>query len=890
MPAAQVAAVAAWNRTETPTAFQSVVERFEAGVARTPDAPALLYEGSAVTYGELNERANQLAHHLLATGGAGSGPAIGLWLARSPEMVVAVWAVLKAGLAYLPVDAECPPGRLVAMLTDAGVRRLLVDASTAEAAATLDCDLIRADDARPGDAANPGVPIHATDLAYLIYTSGSTGTPKGCAIEHHSLANYLHWATAYYWPAPDTGTMALFTPLSFDLTVPSLFCPLLRGRPLVIYPQDLPIDVILRDQLAPGSLVDTIKLTPSHISLLDGAPQPGTPLRLAIVGGEALRPHHVARLTALDPRIRIINEYGPTETTVGCTVKDIVAGEPVTIGRPIANTRIYILDADLHPVAIGVRGEICVGGAGLARGYHGQPALTADRFPADPAVPGARLYRTGDLGRWLPTGELECFGRLDHQVKIRGYRIEPAEVEAALRRCPGIRDAVVLPHEDHDGIASLVAYVISTDAPVSTTIRLALGDTLPAYMVPTAFVRIAEVPLTSNGKLDHARLPQIAMATEARPPYFPPRNHVERRLTRVWEEVLGRTPIGVTEDFFDLGGHSILAVKLMGRVQQEFGRSLPLALLLSHSTIERLGGAIQGGADAQDWRPLVEMRKGHAGPPLFLLPGAGGNVIYFHTLVHNLTTARPVYGLQAVGLDGTAAPLTTVEAIAAVNIEQIRQVWPAGPYYLAGHSFGGQVALEMAQQLRGKGHVVGLLALLDTAAPTFDPVPTGAGWQDAHWLAKIAQEIEEFFGIRLDLTLEDLLPLPVDAQLVRVVERMQHAGAWAPGADPAQLRGYLQVYKANSQAAQVRYDTAARVPVTLFKALAKDPDIDPTPASLVELTKQRDWGWERFASGSVRVFDVPGAHLSMLADPHVKMLARAMDDALSAADAAIGLV
>jgi thioesterase domain-containing protein len=318
-----------------------------------------------------------------------------------------------------------------------------------------------------------------------------------------------------------------------------------------------------------------------------------------------------------------------------------------------------------------------------------------------------------------------------------------------------------------------------------------------------------------------------------------------------------------------------------------FGRRVPLAQLLAHPTIERLAVVLRDAAKADDWRPLVEIRRGPTGrPPLFLLPGAGGNVLYFHPLAQHLAAGRPIHGLQAVGLDGRTPPLTTVEAVAAANIDDMRRVWPAGPYYLAGHSFGGHVALEMAQQLQRQGLAVGLLAVLDTAAPDFDPIAAGAGWRDADWLAQIAQEIEAFFGIRLGISLDDLRPLTLDEQLALVIARMQQAGAWAPGADPDQLRGYLQVYQANSQAAPVRYDAVGRVPVALFKASEADAGTMAQPAGLTALRTRRDWGWGRYARGAVEVFDVPGTHLSMLTPRHAPTLARLLDAALASADAA----
>ena len=582
-----------WNRTDTAgTPSGGVVARFEERAAAAPDATAVRFGTETLSYRSLNERSNRLAHHLIASHGSGA-PVVGIWMDRSPWMVSAVLGVLKAGLAYLPIDAGCPRERIAFMLRDSGVRHLLIDRTKAAVAAMLDCDAVVADGEAPGHLdTNPPARPKPSDLAYVIYTSGSTGEPKGCEIEHHSLSNYLEWAVSYYWPVPGSGTMGLFTPLSFDLTVPSLFCPLLRGHTLVVYPQDAPIEEMLRQQLDPSSSIDSIKLTPSHIRVIDTLQVRTTSVRLAIVGGEALTMEQVAILHRLDPRIRVVNEYGPTEATVGCIVKDVAAGERVVIGGAIANMRAYVLDQQQRPVAIGVRGEICVAGEGLARGYHARPTLDAERFVPSAFAPGGRLYRTGDIGRWLPTGELECFGRVDNQVKIRGYRIEAGEVEAALRRCEGIREAVVVAHVD-EGITELVAYVVGPGATDRAALRRTLGQALPDYMVPTAFVALAELPLSANGKIDRARLPPPSLTRPDRPAYVAPRSRHEEVVAGIWAEVFRLDRVGVDEDFFELGGHSLRAMAMMRRLYQELGIDVSIGEILSHPSVAALAEVVR---------------------------------------------------------------------------------------------------------------------------------------------------------------------------------------------------------------------------------------------------------------------------------------------------------
>jgi amino acid adenylation domain-containing protein/non-ribosomal peptide synthase protein (TIGR01720 family) len=887
---------------------QTIAQYFEDQAARWPDRVAVLVpafgrddrdDDEVWTYGELNARANQLARHLAGRHGVGPDVMVGVLAERSFEMVLALMAIEKAGGAYVPLDPEYPRELLRFMMEDSGSAVILTLQKFAEMTAGVatpvlcldtgwDVIAVEADDNLPSRVA-------AMSLAYAIYTSGSTGRPKGAMNTHRGIANRLLWMQEAYGLTEHDRVLQK-TPFSFDVSVWEFFWPLMVGARLVVAKPGGHRDAAYLVGLIQNTGISTLHFVPSMLQAFieePGIERCEATLRHVICSGEAITPELLRRYTAR-VRVPLHNLYGPTEAAVDVTAwacDPAEARSMVPIGTPIANIRLYILDELLQPVPEGVTGELFLGGVGVGRGYLNRPDLTAAKFIADPFRPGpdARLYRTGDLARYRRDGVVDFLGRIDHQVKLRGFRIELGEIESALLSHDRVRECVVVVREDQAEQKRLVAYVVhaANAAADGTDLRAFLHARLPPHMVPNVIVVLDDLPRLTNGKLDRKSLPAPETVQPAARRYVPPRDGVERRLVRIWEQVLGQTAIGVTDDFFDLGGHSILAMKLVSAIQTWFGLALPLTHLLAHPTVERLAVSLQRAGDPQGWHPLVEIKRGASGAPLFLLPGAGGNVIYFHTLARHLTTPRPIYGLQAVGLDGVTPPLESVEAIAELNVREMRRAWPSGPYLLAGHSFGGQVALEMAQQLRRQGQAVGLLAVLDTPAPTFEPVTVGAGWEDAHWLFKIAGEVETFFGVRLDVTLDELLARPLDEQLTLVVERMQRAGAWAPGADPRQLRGYLRVYQANTQAAHVRYAAAARVPLALFKALDPDPDRDPTPESLRALTARRGWGWEQFALGEVAVYEVPGAHLSMLAAPHVSALAQVLDQALAAADAAV---
>jgi amino acid adenylation domain-containing protein len=581
-----------WNRTAAGhPADRCIHELFEAQAARTPGAVAVLFEGAELTYAALNERANRLAHHLA---GLGVGPEtrVGIRLERGTEMIVSVLAVLKAGGAYVPLDPAHPAERLAFVLSDAAVPVLVTRESLRAALPAGDgvtVVSVDGDGARIAaeSAENPERGARPDHLAYVIYTSGSTGTPKGVMVPHRGVPN-LAYAQARRFGIDGTSRVLQFASLSFDAAVAELFDALLAGAALVL---------ASREALLPGpGLLETLRrgrvtvatLPPPVLAILppDGLPE----LRTVVSAGEAVDAATVERWSA---GRAFVNAYGPTEVTVCATSARCEAdGRAPAIGRPLENVRVYVLDAVGRPAPVGVPGELYVGGAGVVRGYLGRPELTAERFVPDPfaAEPGGRLYRTGDRARWRADGSLEYLGRLDGQVKIRGFRIEPGEVEAALRRNPGVTDCVVVVREDRPGDRRLVAYVVG--GVEMDALRAHARQSLPEYMVPSAFVALDLLPLTPNGKLDRKALPapEIGSAEESS---VAPRTPVEEVLAGVWAEVLGRERVGVEESFFDLGGHSLLATRVVSRIRAVLGVELPLRALFEGPTIAELAGRVE---------------------------------------------------------------------------------------------------------------------------------------------------------------------------------------------------------------------------------------------------------------------------------------------------------
>ncbi|MCB9450594.1 MAG: amino acid adenylation domain-containing protein [Anaerolineaceae bacterium] len=575
-----------WNDTTVSYPLDvSVYQLFEAQVERTPEAVAVVCKDHSLTYRELNERANQLAHYLRGLE-VGADTLVGVCMERSLEMVISVYAILKAGGAYVPMDPEYPPARLAYMLQDSDVPVLLTQAHLIPQLPEHQAKVISLDTEWATIAvesnSNLSVDIQPDNLAYMIYTSGSTGNPKGVLIEHRGLTNYIWWANQTYQNG-ESLTFPLFSSLSFDLTVTSIYVPLISGGKIIVYPGDPEAPGMAILKVIEDNQVDIVKLTPSHLAFIQNMGFGQSRLRKFIVGGEEFKTE-LARAVhdTFGGKVEIYNEYGPTETVVGCMIYrfDPVAdtGQAVSIGVPIANQRIYVLDNHLNPTPMNVIGEMYVSGVGVARGYLNRPELTAERFISNPFVDGERLYKTGDLARWKSDGTLEFLGRADHQVKLRGFRIELGEIEAAISGYPGVKECVVILREDTPGDKRLAAYLTASTAPDSTELRQHLREQLPEYMVPAAFVVLDTIPMTPNAKVDRAALP-VPGITRQEQTDAPAQSPTEAMIAAVWAEVLGFANIGVYDNFFDLGGHSLQSIEVIAQLTEQTGVKIDPAMM-----------------------------------------------------------------------------------------------------------------------------------------------------------------------------------------------------------------------------------------------------------------------------------------------------------------------
>jgi amino acid adenylation domain-containing protein len=730
-----------WNRTDRAyPRGKTIHELFEEQVGRAPEAVAVVFEGKSLAYRELDARANRVAGHLRAMG-VGPGVIVGLGIERSFEMVVAILGILKAGGAYWAMEANLPAERARLMLAEALPRVALARRNSAALAVFADNsaeprsrkvvaieDLLEAEPAENNSAARPAT---ALDPAYISYTSGSSGRPKGVVVPHRGVARLVIGAN-YVSFTPGEVLLHL-APLSFDASTFELWGALLNGGSVVLMAPGPPTPAEIGETIRRNGVTTVLLTTGLFCLMVDERLDDLRQLRQLLAGGDALSPRHAAKARRGLTGCRVVNGYGPTENTTFTTCYSVGdEGElapTVPIGRPISNTKVYVLDPELRPVPVGVPGELFAGGDGLALGYLGQPELTAERFVPDPFSdsPDGRLYRTGDRVRWRANGDLEFLGRLDSQVKIRGFRIELEEIEAVLRADPEIRAATVVARADPRGEKQLDAYLVAetVERPAASAVRARLADKLPGYMIPRSFMWLDQMPLTPNGKADRKSLAALAPgggdAGVAAAEHDPPVSIVELELARVWRRLLHREEIGRHDNFFALGGHSLLAACLAAEIEKIWGHDLPVATLFQSPTLESLARRITEEGWAPPWSSLVPLRPFGSKPPLFFFHGVGGSIFCLLPLARRLEAGQPSFGLHAVGLDGMSALHDSLDEMVAHYVREIRAFQPGGPYYLCGYSLGGVIAFEAAQLLRRQGQKVGLVALLDSEV--VGPIP-----------------------------------------------------------------------------------------------------------------------------------------------------------------------
>lgn len=742
MPDEYRRAVHDWNHTELALPAAGRVSELISGFAlTTPHAVAVGMGGHTLTCLQLEQRSNQLANHLRGLG-LGRSSLIGVCLERSPELLVALLAVMKCGAAYVPLDPAFPRERLQFMVEDAELALLLTHSALRErlmldSTASLDLDRLGAALALEPDTA-PHVATGADDLAYVLYTSGSTGRPKGVDISHRALINFL--VSMQHEPGCTSGdTLLSVTTLSFDISGLEFYLPLTVGARVELAAQHEVNDAHALLERMAACRPSLMQATPATWGMLIEAGWSGDPKLVVLCGGEALSSALAARLL---PRCKVLwNMYGPTETTIWSTLQRIESPTEISIGRPIANTTVYVLDRAMQPVPVGVPGEIYIGGRGVAQGYHLRPDLTEERFVRDPfsGVAGARLYRTGDLARYLIDGRIVHLGRSDHQVKIRGYRVEPGEIEAVLASHALVAQCVVAARDDRAGMTHLVAYVVPHPGMAwdTTDMRNHLSSRLPEYMTPAHFVRLSGLPLTANYKVDINALPAPGFERNesAAAALTEPRGTMAVQLTALWRSVLDNDAIGVHDNFFEHGGHSLKAVRLLSMIERVYGRRLPLATLIEAPTVAQMEEMLSRANWIPPWRSLVAISLRGAKAPLFAVPGVGGNVLVFAKLAALLARDRPVYGLQAKGLDGVEQPFTSIEEMAELYVSEIRSVKPHGPYLVGGTCTGGVVAYEMARSLRAQGETVALVIMESWHPSSYRSVPSpGAGLDKLRFL------------------------------------------------------------------------------------------------------------------------------------------------------------
>lgn len=852
-----------WNATdvEFPT-DQLVHERIAAHAATTPDALAISDPDGHITYGELDRRANRVAHHLQSLG-VGPDVRVAVCMESSRELLVSYLGILRAGGAYVPVDPGYPSDRLEFVCRDSEAQAILTRPQFAERFKGATCPVLAVElgDEFLADMPEtaPETEVGPQNLVYVIYTSGSTGTPKGVLIEHRNLTN-IAGVYGHRLGITENDRAALIAGVAFDAAVVDIWPYLVRGASLHVPASATRVD---QRMLVPWLIDQEIDVVFLPTALGEAAFQEdwsgSERLRAVLVGGDKLHGAPARKMP-----FTLYNTYGPTECTVDSTwftvPTGVVDAEAPPIGRPIENYRAYVVDDEMNPLPVGTKGELLIGGAGVARGYLNRDDLSAEKFLPDPFREelDARVYRTGDLVCHRPDGEIEFHGRIDDQVQIRGFRVEPGEVAVALNECEDVEAVAVIAREDRPGKVRLVAYFVSTKqaGEIVPALRAFAEDRLPAYMVPS-FVALDELPMTLNGKVDRKALrpPEEYAGWRGETGGSEPVDDVERKLVEIWRTILELDEVGTTESFFDLGGDSLSVITLLAAAETEFGCEIQVPDLLRDPTIRSIGRIVRGEG-TPDSRPVVVTLQGEGErAPFFCVAGAGGGCHWFGELAKELRDDRPFLGLEPTGPGGDQH---TIAAIASGLVEEVKRIQPAGPYYVGGYSTGGVVAYEMAQQMRAAGDEIGLLALIEADGGRDFSTRAGQLMTFARNLArmdpgKAARIVLDRAAYALGAVRHRLGQANDTKVVAAKIDARKHEDEEA-----------LHAYVAEPYAGDVRIFACEERPMTAV--------VDEA------------YGWGELVEGII-VSTVPGDHYTILGLPNVRVLASDLQDALDMAEA-----
>ena len=827
---------------------------FEEQVQRTPQASALICGLERLNYGDLNARANQVAHYLRKQG-VGPEVLVGICVERSIGMLVAIMGILKAGGAYVPLDPAYPTERLAAILEDSKAPILLTQQGSARMLPDHAARVIRLDVDWPEiatePATNPDLNAMSSSLGYVLFTSGSTGRPKGVALEHRSAATFIQWAKEVFLPEEVAGTL-FATSVCFDLSVFEIFVPLSMGGKVIIAENALALP-----KLPAGSEVTLINTVPSAIAELIRTSSVPESVQVVNLAGEALPTSLAQQIYEKTGVSKVYNLYGPTEDTTYSTYTLVPRGGEVTIGRPLPNTQAYILDGNRNPLPIGVPGELYLAGDGLARGYFGREDLTRERFVPNPfARSGSTMYRTGDLARFLADGEIQYLGRIDSQVKLRGFRIELGEIEAVLAKHPSVQAAVVIVREDRPGDKRLVAYVVPSGRSVSAThLKELARQRLPEYMVPSAFVEIQALPLSPNGKINRRQLPAPDWSSDGGET-VEPRNELEATLVRIWQSVLGVPNIGVRDNFFDLGGHSIMAARVLAEVQKATGKDLPFSALFRGATVESLALLIEQESEAGNDPVVIAIQHGESGRlPFFAIVPPGEESLGYAMLARHMGPEQTVYKIQG------HAPVTQgkrpyseeeTQALASEYVAAMKSVQPRSPYCLGGLCDGTHIAEQIVLKLESQGDEVGLFAIFDT-------------WVLQHsqnrWLWKLS-----YYGQRL----REIKKLSFSERIASYKRVAENSVQHLVGAKPARTDWQHAYWPEDFTPARFR------APVILFKR----------PRQPFYYIDDPQMGWGKRTTTGVEIHEVDFSHLEILREPHVRIFGQVLAEYVARVSAA----